>query len=308
MNIAYLISAHTDPTHLERMIHALDNQEATFFIHLDARADKTQFSSLSAHPRVTFIKNRTRVLWGDITQVYYQIDLLRACIGSGKSFDRICTLSGLDYPLVPYCRFRNMLEAQPQKEYIQGIDLNGQNPIISKQYQTWRPQIWINGLNEQINLKLRKALRLVLPWFGLHKKLTLKVGDATWHVFKGSDWWCITPKLAAYMLQTIDSHPEIMTYFRTAFAPSELIWQTIVFNSPFADKAILSKGEYISLAALTPLHHIVYHPVIKIFTEKDWQELMNSGKPFCRKTVTGISDNLMDRIDQYRKYKETDLD
>lgn len=301
MKIAYLISAHTDPNHLERLIRALDDNQTEFFIHLDARADKKQFASIGSHPRVTFLKKRIRVLWGDITQVDYQIELLRTCLKSKNRFDRICTLSGLDYPIFPKSKFQELLTADPHKEFIQGIDLNGQNKAISNQYQTWRPQIWFKGLNERTNLRLRKGLRLLLSGCGWHKKLTLEVGQQQWHVFKGSDWWCITPELATYMLQMIDTYPQIIQYFRTAFAPSELIWQTIVFNSPYAEHAMRAEGKYVSLAALTPLHHIVYHPVIKIFTDKDWQELIDSGKPFCRKTVSGISDSLMDRIDHYRQ-------
>lgn len=300
MKIAYLISAHTDPIHLARLIKALSSDDAVFFIHLDARADEKSFAALKGLPGIFWVKKRIRVLWGDITQVYYQIELLRTCLESGMEFDRICTLSGLDYPIQPDCCFRRLLTEDPEKEFIQGIDLNGQNETICNQYQTWRPQIWIKGLNEQTNLRLRKGLRLLLHGFGRRKELSVMVNGKKWHVFKGSDWWCITPKLARYMLHTIESQPEIIRYFRTAFAPSELIWQTITFNSPFAEKAMLAKGKYISLAALTPLHHIVYHPVIKIFTEKDWQELMDSGKPFCRKTITGLSDTLMDRIDRYR--------
>ena len=82
MKIAYLISAHTDPNHLERLIRALDDNQTEFFIHLDARADKKQFASIVSHPKVTFLKKRTRVLWGDITQVDYQIELLRTCLKS----------------------------------------------------------------------------------------------------------------------------------------------------------------------------------------------------------------------------------
>ena len=40
MRIAYLISAHCDPVHLERMVRAL-NEQADFFIHIRTFLSKT---------------------------------------------------------------------------------------------------------------------------------------------------------------------------------------------------------------------------------------------------------------------------
>ena len=39
---------------------------------------------------------------------------------------------------------------------------------------------------------------------------------------------------------------------------------------------------------------------MKVFTEKDYDAILASGKMFCRKTVTGKSNKLMDMIDEHR--------
>ncbi|MBQ2458978.1 MAG: conjugal transfer protein, partial [Bacteroidaceae bacterium] len=70
--------------------------------------------------------------------------------------------------------------------------------------------------------------------------------------------------------------------------------QTIALNSrKFKSRCILTEGEYPGLAALTPLHFIDYNPVIKVMDETDYPRLMESGKMFCRKVISGKSDELV---------------
>ena len=80
-----------------------------------------------------------------------------------------------------------------------------------------------------------------------------------------------------------------------------MLIQTIVFNSKFADNAILYKGNYPGLVGLTPLHYIEYDGEIKTYTEGDFELLMKSGKMFVRKLKSGISDGLIDMLNKIRK-------
>lgn len=306
MRIAYLISAHCDPVHLERMVRAL-NEQADFFIHIDAKADFSAFAHLAKIPEVHFLKERVHTLWGDITQVYYQRALLRACLDSGIVFDRICTLSGLDYPLVGNRQLHDFFAAHPDREFIQGIDMSVQRQAVTQNYRIFRPQFFCSCFSDRFNGRIRILLRKLIYGLGVRKKLTFKIGGRTCPLFKGSDWWGITPQLGRYLLQQLETYPEILRYFSTSFAPSELLWQSLVFNSPFAEKAMLFPDPYVSLASLTPLHYIYYEPVIKVLTEEDLPTLMASGKLFCRKTCTGISDTLMDLLDRYRTANNTSL-
>lgn len=77
--------------------------------------------------------------------------------------------------------------------------------------------------------------------------------------------------------------------------------QTIVFNSRYAQNAILYRGEYPGLVGLTPLHTIHYDGAIKIYTEKDYDDLKDKDRMFFRKAVSDISDKLLDMIDFDRK-------
>ena len=73
MNIAYLISAHTDAPQLKRLVEAL-HPDAHFFIHIDKKSDITPFTSLLQGDNIHFLTNRVNVRWGTILEVKYQMD------------------------------------------------------------------------------------------------------------------------------------------------------------------------------------------------------------------------------------------
>ena len=57
---------------------------------------------------------------------------------------------------------------------------------------------------------------------------------------------------------------------------------------------------YPGLDTLTPLHYIVYEPVIQVMAAKDFPALMQSGRMFARKFRSGVSDEVIAMIDKAR--------
>lgn len=132
----------------------------------------------------------------------------------------------------------------------------------------------------------------------MRKKPYLIIDDNIVNIYMGSSWWCVTGKCLEYVYHHITT--EIEDYFKTSFAPDEMMIQTIIFNSPFKFKALPYKGPYPGLTGLTPLHHIDYNGSIKVFRDSDIEEIMKADKMFVRKTRTGVSDKLLDIIDNMR--------
>lgn len=287
MQIAYLISAHTDAPQLKRLIDAI-HPKAEIFVHIDSKADMEAFSRLIKGSRIHFIPQRVDVVWGTLVEVEYQMNLLRAAVSFPTHFDRIFFLSGMDYPLWSNARITQWIEELGDKEVLQGfcMDKPGLPESQHQMYTVARPfsrfRKW--AIAQRI---LRKAL-------GMRKKLSFTVDNNEWHLYKGSAWWCITESLASHVINCYDHKEEIKDYFKDSFGPAETLIQTIAFNSPkFRQRCILTEGEYPGLAALTPLHFIDYNPVIKVMDETDYPRLTESGKMFCRKVVSGKSDELV---------------
>ena len=261
------------------------------------------FEELCQGNNVHFLSDRVNVYWGTYSQVEFQMRLIRAALDSPVRFDRLFMLSGQDYPLWSNEQIKAYLTQCGDKELISGICLDTDDVEESKKriYRLFRPQTDIKWLSAKANDWLSKALRKFCKFTGMRKQLWMEVDGKLWHLYKGSDYFCLSHDLADYVLRTWQTQRPIQQYFKTSFAPSETCIPTIVFNNPaYAAAADLHTGDYTTLKSLTFLHHIDYVPVIRIWKDTDYDELMNSGKMFGRKFTTTDSTPLLDRIDRFR--------
>ena len=291
MTLAFLISA--------RLVKSLP-EDAGFFIHVDLKTDLTPFLPLAEDPRVHLLRRRINVVWGSIRQVEYQMELIREALSTGP-FHRLIAISGLDYPLWSNARIVEFFSHLGDRELLQGIRMTHQGTAAAnyRRYRWLNAHPWKPGTMAN---QLRVALQWLIYGAGFRKPLSFRSQGVEYHLHKGASWWGISGELAAYVLHEWDTNKRLVNYFSTAFCPDETFIQTVAFNSRFASRCLLQEGRYTSLAALTPLTYIDYDPVIKVLTEEDWPVLQQSGKMFCRKTMTGTSDALLDRIDRERQF------
>lgn len=304
MTLAFLISAHTDPEHLRRLIGSLPSG-SLFYVHIDRKADIAPFVRLlGANSSVTFLERRTDVVWGSINEVEYQMELIRSALGGPVVPDYLVSMSGMDYPLWSNGRMERFFSEAGGREFLQGISMDGQgrHAAIYTEYRLFGDRHWPAG---SWGSRMRVALRMALKAAGVKKPLVFTASGRRHTLYKGAAWWAITPRLAAAALGAWDTDKALRRYFSTSFCPAETFLQTFAFNDDaFSQRCILTEGGYTSLAAVTPLTYIDYNPTVKILTKEDLPALVASGKMFCRKTVTGRSDSLMDMIDARRAEEE----
>lgn len=295
--IAYIISAFTDPKQLERLVVRL-SENSDFYIHIDKKVDITPFKQLLGK-NVHFVR-RHWISWGGWSQVKYQQEMLRAVLDSGIDYSHVVCLSGLDYPLWNTNDINTFFNSNPTKEFISGYNLTTnkfQLPYI-RNYHLFRD---LECSNTWIKNKLIVASRNILKYI-LHKQTKVEINGRLCDVYKGSDYWAITLQCAKYVYSTI-KQKKLQIYFKTSYIPSEMCIQTIVFNSPFAKDAMLwNDSKYPGLHTLTPLHFIDYTKQIKILDTSDYQRLKESGRMFCRKVISGKSDELVSIIDNPLKH------
>ncbi len=298
MKLAFLISAHTDAEHLNRLIKSLP-QTAHFFVHIDSKSDIRPFTSMIAQENIHFLTHRVNVVWGSINEVEYQVELLRAALSTDQ-FDYMISMSGLDYPIMGNKEMMQFFEEAQGRIFLQGIamDQQGEAAQLYRQLRPLSSMPWKNG---SLGSKLKVALRESLSKLGVQKTLVIHCPRKHYRLYKGAAWWAITPDLAGAVVGEWDHNEHLKGYFKTSFCPAETFFQTVAFNSEYASRCMLSTGKYTTLSALTPLTYIHYHPVIKVLDETDYDTLLQSGKLFCRKTVSGTSDILLDKLDAYRK-------
>lgn len=301
MKIAFLISAHTDAVHLKRLVGVLP-ENSDYYIHIDRKSDIEQFRAvLPPTAALHYISHRVNVVWGSMNEVEYQMELIRAALASSVKYDRLITLSGMDYPFWSNERMIRYFEERPEKEMLCGMCMSNQQKggDLYKQYRFFSSRPWKNG---SLKSKFRVACRKAVYALGFRKPLTFKDAEGkTIHLYKGAAWWAITPGLASLILDKWDNDATYHRYFSNSFGPAETFTQTVAFNSPLADRCMLVEGEFQNLPALTPLTYIYYKPgFVRQLTEEDFPLLKQEDKMFCRKVVTGKSERLMELIDNAR--------
>ena len=166
MRIAYILSAYTDAPHLRRLVDALDDGWADFYVHIDRKVDDTPFRKQLAG-RATFVP-RHWISWGGWEQVEYQRELLKAVMQSGVEYGRVVCLSGQDYPLWSRQAIRSYFEAHADKEFIMGMNLtrSGEARFLRRvtHYHPFRDLPWRNSwLKNKLVVAGRWLMRL-LPW------------------------------------------------------------------------------------------------------------------------------------------------
>lgn len=277
MKIAHLILAHTAPAQLARLIAALEHEDAWFFVHLDRKADLHAFSLLSSHNRVVLVPARVDVRWGAYSIVEATLRGFEAITGSRVGFQIVNLLSGADYPLKSPAEIheffsqynsKNFMEFYSvQQEWTEAIPRLTEYHLTNYQFPgKYAAQKWLNKL----------APRRSMP-AGLEA-----VGR--------SQWMSLTTDAVRYILQYLRNHPAVRRFFKLSWAPDEIIFQTILYNSPFRSSLVNNNLRYIdwSEGQASP----------KLLTEADLGPMLASGKLFARKFDLVRSPGVIEAIDR----------
>lgn len=298
MEIAYLISVHKDPSQFKRMVKALDNGHSHFFVHVDAKANQENFTPPPCK-NITFCKTRYYIQWGGFNQVKYQFEILKTCIESGLVFDRIFILTGQDYPLWNNAEIESELCNNPNKEYITGLNISNlkkPSKILSKitLYHFFRDI-------EKVPYKIKKIFsgssRLLMRLLPIRKKPYIIINEKQWNIWQASGYMCLTWNCACHVLHEMKCNIKLMNYFRYSFAPDEMVIPTIIFNSPYKENAsVYPYNRYDGLKSLSAITYFNYGKAIQVFKLEDYAELKRSGKMFARKFESGISDSLIEKL------------
>ncbi|MET0264248.1 MAG: beta-1,6-N-acetylglucosaminyltransferase [Duganella sp.] len=225
MRIVYLIMAHNNPAHVQRLIERLTAPGASFQVHIDAKADLAPFISL-ASSSVHFCKHRVSCNWGDISLVKATLQLMRDAVVTHPDADYFVLLSGACYPLQSPDYIASYLQQNRGTEFIEAYAL---------------PNLQYGKTLERIThywIKKGKPLaRYRWPlqhWMNRHLPLrnykkVLEGGEAV----TGSQWWCLSGKAVHYVLDYHVRRPALYRFCKFVDCSDEFFFQVILWNSPF---------------------------------------------------------------------------
>jgi hypothetical protein len=224
MKIAYLILAHNNAQHLQRLISALTTDSSSFFIHLDRKTERSPFLSIGGD-NVHFTEQRAAVHWGDFSQVEAVLILLQAAQAGG--FDRCVLLSGADYPLRSALAIERFFAAEPEREFMNLVAMPSQaagkslSRLSTYQLRATDPLLLRAG---------RKALMLagVLP-----RQRDYQAHLGALAPYAGSTWWALSRAACDHILAFAARETSVVEFFKNTQCPDESFFHTILGNSPF---------------------------------------------------------------------------
>ncbi len=230
MNIAYLILAHNNPGHLARLKQALATENSAIFIHIDKKADIRPFLKIAGE-NVHFTPKRVPVYWGDYSQIEAILILVDTAMAASQRYDYLVLLSGSDYPLRTAAQLEAYFAKYRGSEFI--------NMVAMPSTAASKPLSRLTEYKPRPGPKAKLAaqVRRVLIKAGIISRTRdYKTCFGALTPYAGSTWWALTHDACAHIQNFVARNPRIMKFFVNTNCPDELVFQTILGNSPFKDK------------------------------------------------------------------------
>ena len=278
--VAYLILAHAHPELVIRMIDALRAPGATFAVHVDARSGNdvmTPLRGYAAKREDEVLAPRQRCYWGTYALVQATLECLHVLFASGRPFEYAVLLSGQDYPIKSPDAMATFFEERKGTEFIEAFPLDAPNRWTP---QGGRFQAMARVTRYTLNVRSR-VLQLTLP-----RRFPLG-----WRPHGGSQWWALSRPALEWVEKTLRERPQVARYFRHTFIPDEAMFQTMLANSPFADRISSEPLHYIDWERPNPNYP-------RTLDGEDYGRLSASSALFARKMHPQRSAELLERVDR----------
>lgn len=308
MKIAFLNLCHTDPKMVARVANKLTkNPNFDMYIHVDAKQDERPFKELlKDNSQVYFIENRQKVYWGGYNAILATMELLKAALSSDRNYDYVVALQNLDYPIKSNEYIEHFFTENKGTEYLRGCKIaRTKDTHYSAKYKIYNDRDKDFYLTNKSKFKkflwdacnALKSIKTI--WFnGVHKENGENI-----ELYYGTAQWAITRECADYMLQFFHTHPKFNERMKHIKFPDEEYPQTVLHNSKFKTKCVkYDEPEQRWLVNWRNIHYFEFPPEgVVTFTEKDFDKLINLDEIFIRKVRSGVSDKLLDMIDEATK-------
>jgi len=271
-SVVYVVLAHRNPAQVARLIRRLATDRSSFLVHVDRRAGAVEDELrqlVEEVPGVDFLE-RYRCYWSGFGMVRATLSALERLVDRDVQFDHVVLVSGQDYPLRP-------------PEAIEGF--LGENRGLTFMKAEPLPNEWPGGglpRIERWHLVSPVVLNIRLPW-----RRRVPNGLAP---YGGGAWLCLSPAAVEYVVAFVHRHPEVVRFFEHALHPDELLFQTVLMNSPLMETVVLDHLRYIDWST---------DPGPATLTAVDFANLIGSGKLFARKFDVEVDAAILDLLDGY---------
>lgn len=283
MRLAHLILAYDNPIQLERLVMRLITNQSDVYIHLDAKTAIAPFKHLAALKNVFFIQRRTNIQWGSYSMVEAELRSFKQILQTNIQYSHINLISGQDYPLRDIYEIQDFLFANSNKSYMRYKSIFEEWPESIRRLTKYH----LGDYRFPLHYKVQAILNKIMPDRKLPKKMI---------PYGFSQWMTITPAAAEWVLTYLQKNKKVNRFFKMTFCADELVFQTLLLNSPLKDSIV---NDHLRLIKFDTG---VYRP--RILTIAEAGLLENSGKFFARKFSIEKDVEILDYLDTISKQKQ----
>lgn len=288
---AYMIMCHNNFELLKKLLILLDDERNDIYIHVDKKAKDFDYKSIHfcvKKATLTQIK-RINVNWGGYSQIKVELLLLEEAVKKEHSYYHL--LSGADLPLKTQNEIHDFFEKNAGNEFV-AIDRVSEFPGVFYdrigQYHLLQDYIGRTQGYGSALLEYFERVALKIQSFLHIKRKNLKYKK----IYKGSNWFSITHKLAIHLLSR---EAEIKENFGLGLCADELFLQTIIMNSSFKENLVNDCLRYTDWERGTPY----------IFMMEDFESLLSCNKLFARKFDYTFAPEIVNCIFDFLQAKKT---
>jgi hypothetical protein len=284
MHLAYIISAYKYPLQLIRLIQRLNTSSSSFFVHIDKKTDQRTYDEIMAglrqHSNVHFIK-RHQCEWGGFGHVAATLKGIAEISRTGTSADYVILLTGQDYPIKSNDRIYRFFQEHNGRLFLE---------FFSLPTQLWQNRGVVGGLERIEAWHWRVFKRHFYfpskPSFPFKRQF-----PKGFRPFGGSSYWCVPRECVEYIHELAQKNRGFINFFKYVDVPDEILFHTIILNSPFAPMVVNDDLRYVEWpdpSAGSPA----------ILRTADFGKLASSPKLFARKFDATLDEKVLDLIDR----------
>ena len=330
VKIAYLILAHNEPELLKKTIGIID-YNSVFYIHIDKKSNINKFKEIIKGDNIFFIDERYPIYWGGFNIVLATKKLMEEAINDANEYSHLVLISGQDFPIRDGEFIYKYFADNSQKEFIRAYEIEESN-CKHCYYKIQKYRFMDDFFNNKLLSKVLRGVLRDIIFRAFKNKRYIREGNKKIFPCYGSQWWALTPGCARYVLKYGEENRNIDRYFKYAYAPDEMYFHTIIFNSIYATRTINGGIEpYSKYWSLNNFHFLinedlnclefrkitmlesirnqvksdrVYKGTISFLKDYHFDSIVNSPYLFCRKVNEDQSASLIEKLQKYIETKK----
>ena len=291
---AYLIMAHTNFEQLKLLIAALDFRLTDIFIHIDKNSDYNDFESLKRIPKYSYIEvfKEFRVFWADFSQTECELFLLDKA-RNHDTYEYYHLISNADFPTMSQKDIYKIFHENLGKEFVSFRFPMNIWPFNNKPYTTEIKYFHVLSRYYRTRSKLVNKIVYCTEYFCVFLQFLLRIDRIKNQYIpaKGSNWFSITDNFASYILSKKEW---IYKNYHMTRSSEEVFPAVLVYNSEFRKNLYDQNYDCSNNANQRYIDWERGFPYT--FRVEDYDEIINSGLPFVRKTDMRIDGGLVQKL------------